>query len=185
MQRRTLIATVGAIMGTGIAATAYTSATVTREATIGVKTDSEALIALDPSTEFTQITEDATTGELLINFPSLNANSEFVFGDVADPTTANAFTITPSKGSDVTLSYTFTGGADPDGSTGTNPNVEFEVLSWNDTDSTATSETTASEEAEGSFTATADTPYYVVLTIDTTDVDLSTADLTGELTISA
>lgn len=182
MKRRTFIATTGAVVGTGIGATAYTSATVTRSATIGVKADSTALIGLSPSADFTQITEDGTTGELMINFTSLNANSEFVFGDPADPSNVYAFTITPSEGSNVTFAYSLDSGTDP---SGTNPNVQFEVLSWDSGTSTATSQAVASEETDDSFTATAGTTYYVVLTIDTTNVDISTADLTGELTITA
>lgn len=182
MRRRTLIATVGAVMGTGIGATAYTSATVTRDATIGVKADDTALIKLTPSPSFSQITKNATTGTLSINFTSLNAESEFVFGDANSPNTTNAFSITPSEGRSVTLSYTLNSGTDP---AATNPNVQFEVFSWDSGTSTATSQAVASEETDGTFTATANTEYYVVLTIDTTNVDISTADLAGTLTITA
>ena len=168
-------------MGTGIGATAYTSATITRGATIGVKADDTALIQLTPSSDFTQITKDSTTGLLSINFSSLNGNSEFVFGDTAAPNTTNAFTITPSEGHDVTLSYALDG-SDPATS---NPHVQFEVFSWDSGTSTATSQAIATEETDGTFTATAATTYYVVLTIDTSGVDISTTDLTGTLTITA
>ncbi|WP_042662106.1 hypothetical protein [Haloferax sp. ATB1] len=180
MHRRTLIATVGAIVGTGIGAAAYSSATVTRSATIGVSADNSALISLSPSPDFTQITADGQD-QLSINFSSLNGDSEFVFGDTTSPNTTYAFTITPSEANDITLSYSVNNG-DPITS---NPNVQFEVFSWDEGTSTATSEATATEETSGTFTPTASTTYYVVLTIDTTNVDTTTADLSGDLTVSA
>jgi hypothetical protein len=181
MRRRTLIATVGAVVGTGIGAAAYTSATVTRSATIGVSADDAALVQLTPSADFSQITKDGG-GQLSISFSSLNGGSEFVFGDTANPDTTYAFTITPSEANDITFAYSLDGGSDPAAS---NPNVQFEVFSWDSGTSTATSEATASEESSGTFTPTASTTYYVVLTIDTTNVDTSTTDLSGTLTITA
>lgn len=166
-------------MGTGIGATAYTSAAVTRDATIGVKTDSTALITLTASATFSQITEDGT-GQLAINFTSLNGDSEFVFGDTSAPGTTNAFSLSPSESRDVTLAYSLNS-TDPAAS---NPNVQFDV--YTDDGTTVTSVATASEEASGTITgATAGTTYYVVLTLDTTNVDTSTTDLSGTLTITA
>ncbi|CQR52565.1 hypothetical protein [Haloferax massiliensis] len=181
MRRRTLIATVGAVVGTGLGAAAYTSATVTRSATIGVSADDAALVQLTPSADFSQITKDGG-GQLSINFSSLNGGSEFVFGDTVNPNTTYAFSITPSEANDVTFSYSLGNGSDPAAS---NPNVHFEVFSWDNETSTATSQMTASEESSGTFTPTAGTTYYVVLTIDTTNVDTSTSDLSGTLTITA
>ncbi|MBX0323020.1 DUF1102 domain-containing protein [Halomicroarcula sp. F13] len=180
MRRRTLIATVGAVVGTGIGTAAYTSASVTRSATINVSADDTALVQLTPSADFSQITKDGG-GQLSISFSSLNGGSEFVFGDATSPNTTYAFSLTPSEGNDVTFSYTLTN-SDLDGG---NPNVQFDVYSWDDTNTQAVDEATASEESSGTFTATAGTTYYVVLTIDTTNVDTSTTDLSGTLTITA
>lgn len=181
MQRRTLIASVGAIMGTGIGATAYTSATVNREATISVATDSTAQIELTAG-GFDQITENTTTGVLDINFPSLNSNSTFVFGDSGGPQASHAFTLTHNEADrDVALDYAFTN-ADPDGTT---VNVQFEVFT-DDGAGTVASQAVADEDTTGTITsAVSGQTYYVVLTIDTTGVDVSTNDLSGTLTISA
>lgn len=178
MKRRTLIATVGAVMGAGIGATAYTSATVNRSATIGVETDRSGLIQLTPSSTFDQITEDGTTGALSINFSRLNVNSEFTFGDATAPGTTNAFSLVQNESErDVTLEYQL----DSDPST-EDTNLTFEVFT-DDGAGTVTSQGTADEGSPLTFTATSGTEYYVVLTINTAGVDQS-ANLSGTLTIS-
>ena len=166
-------------MGTGLGAAAYTSATVNRSATIGVETDQLGLIQLTPSSDFSQITEDATTGALSINFSKLNVNSKFTFGDAAAPNTTHAFSLVQNDSNrDVTFEYVLD--ADPDATT---PNVTFDIYSWDSTNSTAVSEGTATESSGATVATTAGTSYYVVLTFDTTG--MAQADsLSGTLTIS-
>ena len=174
-------------MGTGIGAAAYTSATVNREATISVATDSAAQIQLGAG-DFSQITENTTTGVLDINFTELNSNSTFVFGDSNTPSGSYAFTLAHDEATnrDVTLNYALPDGVtDPDSTT----NVHFEVFS-DDGAGTVQSMAVATENdpatGENTITdaATGQT-YYVVLTIDTTGVQLDTNQLGGTLTISA
>lgn len=166
-------------MGTGLGAAAYTSATVNRSATIGVQTDQLGLIQLTPSADFSQITEDATTGALSINFSELNVESTFTFGDATAPGTTHAFSFVQNESDrDVTFEYGLTN-TDPS----TDPNVQFEIFT-DDGAGTVTSKGTVSEGGIAATISTlAGTTYYVVLTINTAGLDQNT-NLSGDLTIS-
>ncbi|WP_336362518.1 hypothetical protein [Halalkalicoccus salilacus] len=182
MKRRTLIASIGAVAGTTLGAAAYSSATVTRDATIGVETDQLGLIQLTPSADFTQITEDGTSGALTINFSKLNVGSEFVFGDATAPETTHAFSFVQNDSArDFTFEYGLTNG-DPSGDT----NVQFEIFGDDGTGSIISQGTVIEGGSTNGATVstTVGTTYYVVLTINTTGVDQSTS-LDGTLTISA
>lgn len=192
MQRRTLIATVGAVIGTGIGATAYTSATVDRSATIDVVTDDTGLIGLGTGTSGDLIYQDGN-GALAIdlgagNATGANVNSTFTFGTESDALNSYGFTLTnnDTTARDVTLDYTLAN-TDPDTN---NPNVQFKV--YDDTgaavevDGTTGDMLSIADESAG-YTITgapAGTAYYIVLVVDTNGLD-STADLSGTLTVSA
>lgn len=177
MKRRTLIASIGAVAGTTLGAAAYTSATVNRDATIAVETDQLGLIQLTPSADFSQITEDGTTGALSINFSQLNVESEFTFGDTTAPATTNAFSLMQNDSNrDVTFEYALTN-ADPS----VDPNLTFEIFT--DDGTTVTSEGTATEGTGVTIPTVAGTEYYVVLTINTAGMDQTSA-LDGTLSIS-
>lgn len=178
MKRRTLIASIGAVAGTTLGAAAYTSATVNRDATIAVETDQLGLIQLTPSADFSQITEDGTTGALSIDFSQLNVESEFVFGDATAPGTTNAFSLMQNESDrDVTLEYVLAN-TDPSA----DPNLTFDIFT-DDGAGTVTSEGTATEDTVATISTLSGTEYYVVLTINTAGMDQTTA-LDGTLTIS-
>lgn len=191
MQRRTLITAVGAVLGTGIGATAYTTATVDRSATIDVVSDDTGLIGLGTGTSGDLIYQKAN-GTLAIDLTQgsatgANVNSTFTFGSESDAANSYGFTVTnnDTAARDVTLDYTLTN-TDPDTN---NPNVQFKVYDSTgaavETDTNGNTISIADESASYTISgAAAGTAYYVVLVIDTNGLD-STADLSGTLNVTA
>lgn len=179
MKRRTLIASIGAVAGTTLGAAAYTSVTVDRSTTIGVETDQLGLIQLTPSADFTQITQDGTSGALSINFSKLNVGSEFVFGDATGPKATHAFSFAQNDSDrDFTFEYAL-GATDPS----TETNVQFEIFT-DDGAGAVASQGTVSEGGSATVSTTVGTTYYVVLTINTVGMDQNSS-LDGTLTITA
>ncbi|MFC7116330.1 hypothetical protein ACFQH2_18830 [Natronoarchaeum sp. GCM10025703] len=173
MQRRAVIGSIGAILGTSVGTAAYTSASVTRDASFTVATDaSTALIGLNAGTT-DGITE---TGDLLKITPAdLNTDGSFTFGDSTSLDTAHAFSITNNDGSErsFTLGYGTAG-------------VTFDLFEegtngWTD----AVSLGTVDDTTDVTWTAAAAQEVRVVMTVDTTGVALGATDLDGTLTFTA
>ncbi|NHX37769.1 MULTISPECIES: hypothetical protein [Halolamina] len=172
MQRRTVIASVGAILGTSVGTAAYTSATVTRDATFAVATDaSSALIGLNAGTT-AGVTESGDA--LSIAVQDLNTDGTFVYGDGANIDTSHAFSIINNDGSE----RSFTLGYDTAG-------VTFELFQQGTDWTDATSLGTVDSTTDVTWTAAAAEEIRAVMTIDTTGVASGATDLDGTLTVSA
>lgn len=172
MQRRTVIASIGAILGTSVGAAAYTSATVTRDATFTIATDSgTALIGLNAGS-FDEITDTGDT--LNVAIQNLNTGGTFTFGDDTSIETVYAFSITNNDGGERTISL----GYDTAG-------VTFDVwqqgTDWTD----ATSVGVADDQTSVQWTAAASEAVHVIMTVDTTGVASGATDLDGTLTFTA
>lgn len=172
MQRRTVIASVGAILGTSVGAAAYTSATVNRDATFTVATDaSTALIGLSAgSTSGVDGSGDALT----VSVADLNTDGTFVYGDGANIGSSYAFSITNNDGGQrsFTLGYSTAG-------------VTFELFQQGTDWTDATSLGVVDSTTDVTWTAAAAESIRVVMTIDTTGVASGATTLDGTLNISA
>lgn len=191
------LAVVVLVSGGFVVSSAFTSATLTRDANIDVVSDGTGLIELSPGAASAVYTD--SDGALAIDFAEgaatgVNGNAEFTLGSSSNLTGASstsdveshdyAFTVTLNDEingttDDLQLSYT---SADADGNG--DANVEFTVYPMG-----GSALTTASEESSGTITdPTKGTTYYVVLTVDTGAGDAGTTlgssdDLSGTLTI--
>ena len=105
MHRRTVIASIGAIVGTSVGAAAYSSATVTRNATFTVAADSgTADVGLSAGT----VSDITNNGDKLdIAIADLNTDSTFTFGDTTSLDTAHAFSITNNDTVDHTIDVAY------------------------------------------------------------------------------
>lgn len=173
------MAVVVMLVGTVIASTAFTNATVERDANIDVVADDSAPISLaDGNTG--NVVYLASNGELTVDFANpagssgINPNATYELGDTSAPSTTYAFTVTneDSQSHDLTFSYALDGG-DPAGSV---ENVNFTV-----TDSGGNT-VTASETSTGTVTLSSGETAYVVVTVNSTTLT-SADDLSGTLTI--
>jgi hypothetical protein len=173
MKTKTTVAVViGAALlaGTVMASTAFTSATVTRSASVGVVNDTGGQIALTEG----GAGGDAvgfTNNELQVNLDSVNVDSTYQYGaDGASASGDAAFVLTNNAASDksVSLSMSGTGGF-----------VTFEVY-----DSGGTSLGTVSDSGGFSDTMTSGSSWYVVVTADTTGTNSKSTN-SGTFTISA
>ena len=172
-----IFALVGSI-GT-VGALSYTTADVTRSATIDMDTDMDAIIGVEPGVVGTLNGGDQISFDF-DNVNALNTDAQFTFGDAANSANSHAFSVTNNDGDDHRFSFEYTSSGD--GVTGT-PNVNFEVF-----DDAGNSMGTFSEETGAATELNTDTPaggtVYVVVTIDTTGQS-SADDLSGDLSISA
>lgn len=194
MKRRNVILTAGTIVGGSIAATAYTSGSVTRDASIDVVSDDAGLIALGDGTTGTLISHDGT-GRLTIDLTrgganGANVDSTFKFGDAADAANSYAFTITnnDTQARDIKVDFTLNSG-DPDG---TVENLQFKLYNSDgspfDSDVDGNILSTATESAAYTASGVASDgsqTLHVVLEVDTTGLNAETDDLSGNLEISA
>lgn len=187
--RTTLTIAVIAVMlltGTGIiAASSFTTATLTRDTNINVVSDDNGVIALVDGNSGDVVQIDGTTGELKIDFTvgsatGVNVDSVYELGDPNDPS-QRAFNITNQDGvsHDIKLNYTVsTGDGVGDGANST----EFIVF-----DTNAAKQITVSEEDNGaSFTAASGATFAVVVVVDTTMAGVDqNSDLSGTLNVTA
>lgn len=165
-----------------VGASAYTTGTVSRTATMDVVNDNEGLIALEDGTSGGLV--DTSSGQLAIDFTQggaagVNADATFELGDPANANESSAFNITnlDTKSHDFTLDYTLDS---DDGNT--DQNVQLQVY-----DSTGSEIATFSEEGDGSTTLSgisSGQTVYVVVVVDTNGLTTS-EDLSGTLTVSA
>lgn len=172
-----------AVLASGlvIGSTAFTTATLDRDASIDVVADGNGIIGLEDGTSGGLVT--VTNDVLTIDFdPSasgygVNVDATYELGDDGSPTTDMAFNVTNQDTVDhtVQLSYAFDS-SDPDDGVA---NVVYTVYS-----SSGTLVATVDEDTTDSFTASSGVTYHVVVTVDTTGLSASN-DLSGTMTVTA
>lgn len=186
-----------------VSASAFTTATLEREANIVVENDATGLIELeDGETDAVFIKDtdgDGTNDELAIDLDSSTASglggpnpaATYKFGDEstfdsdAADTSGYVYAFNMTVTDQMTGSGTTTlGYTDPDGNT--DANVKFEV--YTAASGGGTLEATVTEESDGSFTASTGTTYWAVLIVDTgggSAADLNAGDdLSGTLNVT-
>lgn len=190
--RASVVALVALVLfaSTAFSSTAFTSADVDREATVAVAADDAALLALTDGHPGDGLVEQTGAGTLEIDFglgggTGANEDAVFDFGSTSTPTSNHAFRIanrgTGARSLDLAFALSGSDGGDPAA------NVEFTFYLDTGTDGTIDSTLSTSEEDAGvtfSSVAPGDTVYAVV-TVDTRDLGASSADLSGELSVSA
>ncbi len=165
-----------------VGASAFTSATLQRDAQIAVQNDANAIIGLDANENVPGVTEK-TNGELLLKLDEgsgLNPTATFTFGDSTNDVAAFVVGNNGTDEYDVSFEYDLSDSSN-DGST--DANVQFAVYdeSWGSTVTTFNEETDYSSTTP-STTISKDGVRYVVVTVNT---DGDTTDLSGTLTVSA
>lgn len=190
MARKTLAISLAAVLvlsTVAFGASAFTSATVERQASIDVVSDASGPLALQGGA--TGITTQSDNGELMIDVSQLsgasgiNPDASYTFGDasVEDSGTFTAsdyvFNVTNTDDVNHSISMTYTPN---DGSVSAN-NVVFKVYKF---DGGSTSGTLATVKADGtsaSFNAESGTTYHVVVVFDT---GIDGADITDSGSLS-
>lgn len=164
-----------------LAASAYTTGSVSRSSTVDVVTDDQGLIGLSDGTSGGLVFQNAS-GALEIDFTKggasgVNTAGHFELGNPSDPTNQSAFNITNqgAETHDLTVSYTGATAGDADA------NIQFQIY-----DSTGTQVATVSEESTSATLSgvASGTTYYVVIVIDTHGATTSD-DFSGTLKVSA
>jgi hypothetical protein len=192
MPRITLTILVTGIMlvaAVSFGATAFTSATVDRQANIDVVADNNGLLALTDGNSGNLVFQDGNTEQLGIDFTEgtaagANVNAEFQLGDPAGPTTSNAFQLENRDDEQHQINVAYTGATTNAANNGEeNLNVTIYDNSGNAIDSTN------EEGAAASFAAPPGNTFYMVLTVDTgngaTTTDLTSAsDLSGTISFT-
>lgn len=190
MGRATLAVVLAAVLvlsTVAFGATAFTSATVEREASIDVVADDSGPLQFTSGN--TGISKVDSNGELTLDVSLLsgssgiNPNSSYTFGnesaDGASSVSASdyVFTInnTDTENHSVDLSYT----PDDSNDVGAN-NVVFKVYKMGDGDGTGPIEVVKSDGETYTFEAVSDTTYHVVVHFDT-GIDGNSIDNSGTL----
>ncbi len=167
-----------------LGATAFTSATVDRQANVDVVADENGLLALTDGNSGNLVYQDASTEQLGIDFTNgtadgANVNAAFELGNPAGPTASNAFQVEnrDDEGHQINVAYT-------DATTNGEENLNVSIY-----DNAGAFLDSANEEGTtASFAAPADNTFYVVLTVDTgggAAADLtSTSDLSGTISFT-
>lgn len=180
-----LVAGIMLVATVSLGASAFTAATVDRQANIDVVADSNGLLALIDGNSGNLVYQDASTEQLGIDFTNgtatgANVNAEFELGNPAGPTTSNAFKVENRDDEQHQINVEYTGAT-------TNGEENLNVSIY---DSAGTLLDSANEEGTtASFTAPAGNTFYVVMTVDTgggavaTDLT-SAADLSGEISFT-
>jgi hypothetical protein len=173
------------IAATAAGASAFTAATVDRQANTDVVADQNGLVGLTDGNSGNLVFQDASTDQLVIDFGNgtatgANTDARFELGNPASPSTSQAFQLrnNDAEAHAVTVSYALD--AD-DGNT--DDNYEFRIY-----DSTDTQVGTVTEEgATVVLNADAGESYNVVVVVDTghsTGTLTSTSDLSGTLSLT-
>jgi hypothetical protein len=166
-------------------ASAFTSATVDRNANIDVVADENGLLALTDGNSGNLVFQDASTEQLGIDFTNgtaagANVNATFELGNPADPVNSNAFNVENRDDEQHQINVAYTGAT-----TNTEENLNISIY-----DNTGTLLDSATEEGTtASFTAPAGNTFHVVLTVDTglgaAPTDLTSAsDLSGTISFT-
>jgi hypothetical protein len=177
-----LMAGIILVAGVSVGTSAFTSATVERQANADVVTDSNGLLGLSDGNSGNLVYED-TQDQLAIDFENgtaLGANTDALFklGDPTDPGASQAFQVTNNDAESHQITAAYTLDAD-DGNTASN--LEFRVY-----DDTGTLVGTVNEEGQTvSMDANPTESYNVVVVVDTghgaADTLTSAGDLSGTL----
>jgi hypothetical protein len=177
-----LVAGIILVAGVSVGTSAFTSATVERQANADVVTDSDGLLGLTDGNSGNLVYENADD-QLGIDFENgtaLGANTDALFelGDPATPGTSQAFQVTNNDAESHQITAAYTLDAD-DGNAAAN--LEFRVY-----DDTGTLVGTVTEEGQTvSMDANPTESYNVVVVVDTghgaADTLTSTGDLSGTL----
>jgi uncharacterized membrane protein len=154
------IAALVLLAGTAMASTAFTTATVDRNANLNVQTDDTAVVGLTAGNA-TGGTATDTEGRLLVKFNNVNKNATFSFGDTATPSSTAVFEITNNDGQAHTFNFDVTG-----------IDATFYIENSNGV-------TTATTSTTGTFDLTAGETAYVAVEFTT-----GTASQSGTITIS-
>lgn len=189
MRTTITIAVIAAILLTGtgiIAASSFTTATLSRDTSINVVSDDNGIIALIDGNSGGIVAVDGTTGELTIDFgvgsaTGVNVNSTYELGDQNDPS-QKAFNITNQDTVSHTIELNYTVADGTSGVGDGQSSVKFLVF-----DSAGTQVASEDEETgTASFTANSGETFAVVLIVDTTmsGVDKN-SDLSGTLKVNA
>lgn len=188
VQKTSLLAlVVGLLVASSfVGAAAFTSATVERDATVGVSADSSALVGLEAG-EVDGISE-SSDGELEIELGAgngLNIESTFTFGDSDSPSGTYAFAM--ANNGDSSQQYTVdyvqaSNFADSDA----DANLEFNFYNSDGTALTGTqgNDVVITEDGDGqSFSLSSGETVYVVISVDTQGLTKSD-DLSGDIEIT-
>ena len=177
-----LVAGIILVAGVSVGTSAFTSATVERQANADVVTDSDGLLGLTDGNSGNLVYED-TQDQLAIDFENgtaLGANTDALFelGDSNNPGTSQAFKLANNDDESHQVTAAYTLDAD-DGNTASN--MEFRVY-----DDTGTLVGTIDEEGQTvSMDANAGESYNIVIVVDTghgtTGTLTSVDDLSGTL----
>jgi hypothetical protein len=162
-----------------VSASAFTSATVERDASVDIEQDTSGVIKLDPNTDMGGVS--LTDGKLTLNLANgngLNRDATFTFGSQTETTQAFTVTNQDSTAHDVTFKYTEVS-ADSDDD---DANLEFQL--YTESSGSWTSEGTFSEKSNLDISGmSTSTKYFVVITVDTNGLT-SSDDLSGTLKIT-
>ncbi|GGM61208.1 hypothetical protein J2752_001374 [Halarchaeum rubridurum] len=162
------------VVASAFGASAFTTATVERDASLNVATDSGGLVGLSAgdsglvTTSNDQLAIDVTAGTA----NGVNPNSTLTIGNTSSP----AFTITNNFPNAHTFNITYDMANDPDPTT---ENVKFELINSSSQTVTTVNEDTGYEGELGANEA-----LDVVVTVDSGG-QTSGADLTGTLNVTA
>ena len=179
-----LVAGILLVAGVSVGTSAFTTAQVDRQANVDVVADEAGLLGLTDGTSGELVFQDGE-GQLGIDFTAgtaggANTNALFELGNPADPTNSQAFMITNNDVESHVINTEYRANTSD---AATEDNLKFEVYDNNGdlVDTISASGSTAS------WSAPANTAYYVVVTVDTghsSDLLGPDADLSGTLGFS-
>ena len=179
-----LVAGIILVAGVSVGTSAFTTAAIDRQANVDVVADEAGLLGLTDGTSGELVFQNGE-GQLGIDFTAgtaggANTNALFELGNPDDPTNSQAFIITNNDVEDHVINTEYR--ANTTDAT-TEDNLKFEVYEGSGT----LVDTISASGATASWEATANTDYYVVVTVDTgysSDLLGPDADLSGTLGFS-
>jgi len=180
-----ILAGIVLVAATAVGASAFTAATVERQANTDVVADEDGLLGLTDGNSGNLVYQDASSDQLVINFENgtalgANTDARFELGDPANPGTSQAFKVRNNDDEAHAINVSYALDAD-DGNA--DANYEFRIF-----DSSGAAVGTVTEEgATTSLNAAAGESYNVVVVVDTghsTATLTSTSDLSGTLSFT-
>lgn len=168
------------VAGVTVGTSAFTTADIDRQADVNVVADQQGLLGLTDGSSGNLVYQNSND-QLAIDFTNgsaqgANTDALFRLGNPNDVTNSQAFIVTNNDGEDHQIDAAYTGSD----SVTAEDNLRFEVY-----DSTGTSVGTISASGtNATWSATQNTEYYVVITVDTghsADLVTSSEDLSGTL----
>lgn len=179
-----LVASIILVAGVSVGTSAFTTAQVDRQANVDVVADEAGLLGLTDGTSGELVFQNGE-GQLGVDFTAgtaggANTNALFELGNPDDPTNSQAFVITNNDVESHVINTEYR--ANTSDAT-TEDNLKFEVYD----DSGALVDTISASGSNASWSAPANTAFYVVITVDTghsSDLLDPDADLSGTLGFS-